>query len=709
MKLHVAGKLRDVRRLTCPHDCPDRCGLLAEIEDGRVVGVFGDPEHPVTQGVICRKVMEYPARIYGPDRIHHPLKRTGPKGTGQFERISWEEAIGTIAERFTEIRDRHGAQTILPFAYGGTMGVVQRYAAPMRFFNKLGSATHSRAICSAAGQAGYSYTMGASRGSDPETIPDARFVVIWGVNAVSTNIHMMKLAEQARRNGAELVVIDVHRNLTARAADHFVQLYPGTDAALALGLMHVIVEEGLQDSAFIEANTIGFEKLLPRLREYTPERVAGITGVPADDVRWLARKYATTRPAFMALGNGPQHHEKGGMALRTMSLLPALVGSWGKPGGGAYRSNSGYTSLNTKALERSDLAPTPRRSINMVNLGRELLEADPAYRAIFVWSTNPAVIVPEQDKVVAGLSREDLFVVVHEQVMTDTARYADIVLPCTTCFEQADYFTSSWHLHASYSPPAIDPVGESKSDYDVFRLLAEAMGFEDPCFKESLDEIAAAGFDNSTGPYMAGITAERLRNEGLVRLNVSGRPHLAFADGRYPTPSGKIEFYSERMAADGFDPLPAYEPAVEGREGDWELRAKYPLQMMAVPNHHFLNSSFAEIPRMQEKEVRPTLQIHPEDARIRGISDGDRVRVWNDRGECELHALVVESVLPGVVASQGLWWFRHHPGSGVNRLTSTRLADMAGGATFFSNLVQAEKAGPALPGQPAATADRRDT
>ncbi len=688
MKLHVAGKAREVRRLTCPHDCPDRCGLVAEVDNGRVVAVFGDPEHPVTRGTICRKVMEYPARTYGPDRIHHPMKRVGSKGAGQFQRISWEEAITTIADRFKEIRDHYGAETILPFAYGGTMGVVQRYAAPMRFFNRLGTATHTRSICSAAGQAGYSYSVGANRGSDPETIPNARLVVIWGVNAVSTNLHLMSLTEQARRNGAELVVVDVHRNPTARAADHFIQLYPGTDAALALGLMHVIVKEGLHDRRFIEANTIGFERLVPRLEEYPPERVANITGVPAEKVRWLARKYATTQPAFMALGNGPQHHEKGGMALRTMSLLPAVVGSWGKLGGGAYRSNSGYASLNDKALERPDLASNSRRTINMVRLGTELLEADPPFRAIYIWSTNPAVIAPEQQKVIAGISREDLFVVVHEQVMTDTARHADILLPCTTCFEQADYFTSSWHLYASYSPQAIEPVGESKSDYEVFKLLADAMGFQDSCFQQSLDEIAADGFDNPANPYLAGVTAERLKREGLVRLNVPGEPFVAYADGRFPTPSGKVEFYSERMAAAGFDPLPAYEPAIEGREGDAALRAKYPLQMMAIPNHHFLNSSFADIPRMQEKETRPTLQIHPDDAASRGIADGDLVRVWNDRGECELHAKVMDSVLPGVVASQGLWWSKHHPKSGLNRLTSARLADMAGGATFFSNLVQ---------------------
>ena len=691
MRLHVAGKMREIHRLTCPHDCPDRCGLVAEVENGRLVGVYGDPEHPVTKGTICRKVMEYPARVYGSERLLYPMRRIGPKGSGRFERISWEEAIATITGRFREIRDRYGAETILRFCYGGTMGVVQRWAVGWRFFNRLGAATHTRTICSAAGQVGYAYTMGALRGSDPETIPDARLVLIWGVNAVSTNLHLMVQTQEARRRGAELVVVDVHRNPTGRAADRFIQLYPGTDAALALGLMHVTVEEGLHDRAFLGAHTVGFDRLLPRLEEYPPERVEKITGVPAEEIRWLARKYATTKPAFLALGNGPQHHEKGGMALRTMSLLPALVGSWGIPGGGAIRSNGGYSSLNNRALERPDLAPRPPRTINMAQLGSELLEGQPPFRALYVWSTNPTVILPDQKKVVAGLSREDLFAVVHEQVMTDTARYADILLPCTTCFEQADYFTSGWHLYASYSEPVIPPVGESRDDHWVFQRLAEAMGFQDPCFRDSIDDIAAAGFDNPTNPFLKGVTAERLKRERLVRLNVDGRPHLAFSDGRFPTPSGKIEIYSAKMEAEGLDPLPAYQPAAEGRDGDQELRRRYPLQMVAVPNHHFLNSSFVDIPRMREKEERPTLQIHPEDAAPRGISDGDRVRVWNDRGECRLHAQVVDSVLPGVVASQGLWWPKYAPDAGVNSLTSSRLADMGGGVTFFSNLVQVER------------------
>ncbi len=693
MKTPVAGQTPETRRLTCPHDCPDRCGLLATVQDGRVVEVLGDPNHPVTRGIICRKVMEYPERIYGPERLLYPMKRVGPKGEAQFERISWEEAIATVAGRFREIRDHYGPETILPFAYGGTMGVVQRYATGSRFFNRLGAATHTRTICSTAGQIGYAHTMGAVRGSDPETIPEARLIVIWGVNAVSTNIHLMTLSQQARKKGAEVVVVDVHRNPTARAADHFIQLYPGTDPALALGMMHVIVQEDLHDRAYIEANTLEFDRLLPRLEEYPPERVEKITGVPADRIRWLARKYAITKPAFLALGNGPQHHEKGGMSTRTCSLLPALVGSWGAPGGGAIRSNSGYSSLNNRALERPDLAPGPLRTINMAQLGRELMEGDPPFRALYVWSANPAVILPEQDKVVAGLSREDIFVVVHEQVMTDTARYADILLPNTTCFEQNDYFTSSWHLYASYSEAVIPPVGESKSDYEVFQLLAKAMGFEEPCFQESMDAIADAGFDNPSNPFLEGVTAERLRREGLVHLKVpGGKPYTAFADGRFPTPSGKIEFYSAQLEAQGLDPLPIYEPAREGREGDRDLLSNYPLQMMAVPNHHFLNSSFADIEVLREKEQRPSLEIHPQDAANRGIAEGDLVRVWNDRGECRLHAHATNSVLPGVVVSTGLWWTKHYPEAGVNRLTSARLADMGGGAAFFSNLVQVEKA-----------------
>ena len=403
------------------------------------------------------------------------------------------------------------------------MGVVQRYAAGSRFFNRLGAANQTRSICSAAGQAGYSYTMGASMGADPETIPDSRLVVLWGVNAVSTNLHLMMLAEQARKKGAEIVVVDVHRNATARAADHFIQIYPGTDAALALGLMHVIVKEGLHDA---EVRRSQHRRLRPAgskaggVSSGASRRRSPVYQPTASD-GWRAST-PPREPAFIALGNGPQHHEKGGMALRAMSVLPAIVGSWGKPGGGAFRSNGGYSSLNTKGLERPDLAPGPVRTVNMARLGSALLESEPPFRAIYVWSCNPAVIVPEQEKVVAGLSREDLFVVVHEQVMTDTARYADILLPNTTCFEQEDYFAPGWHLYASHSPAVIEPVGESKSDYEVFRLLAEAMGFEDPCFQESLDDIAAAGFDNPSNSYLSGVTAERLKREGLVRLNAPG-------------------------------------------------------------------------------------------------------------------------------------------------------------------------------------------
>ncbi len=688
----AAGAAREARKLICPHDCPDRCGLVAEVENGRVVAVRGDANHPATRGSICRKVMEYPTRLYGSERLLHPLKRVGPKGSGQFQRISWEEALSTIAGRFGEISDRYGPEAILRYCYGGTMGIVQRWPVGWRFFNRLGAATHTRTICSSAGQQGFAYTIGAIRGADPETITDSQLVILWGINAVSTNLHMMSLAQEARRKGAEIVVIDVHRNLTARAADHFVQLYPGTDAALALGMMHVIVKEGLHDAAYVAANTVGFERLLPRLEEYSPERVEGITGVPAERVRWLARRYATTKPAFIALGNGPQHHEKGGMALRTMSLLPALLGSWGVPGGGALRSNGGYFSLNERALDRPDLATGLLPSINMAQLGSHLTDRNPPFRAMYVWSCNPAVIVPEQAKVVAGLSREELFLVVHEQVMTDTALYADIVLPATTCFEHADYYTSSFHLYASYSEPVIPPVGESRSNHEVFRLLAEEMGFKDPCFQDSVDDIAVAGLDNPANPFLEGVTVERLKRERVVRLKLQGTPFLAYKDGVFPSPSGKIEFYSSRMEKEGLDPLPTYEPAIEGREGDQELRGRYPLQMVAVPNHHFLNSSFCEIPLMREKEAEPNLQIHPRDAAERGIGDGDPVRVWNDRGECRLMARVVDSVLPGVVASQGLWWQKYAAGSAVNCLTPSRIADMAGGACFFSNLVQVERA-----------------
>jgi anaerobic selenocysteine-containing dehydrogenase len=508
------------------------------------------------------------------------------------------------------------------------------------------------------------------------------------------NMHQLTYVRRAQRAGATFVHIDVHRNRTTPFADRFVQVRPGTDAALALGMMHVIVRDGLYDGEYVAAHTEGFEGLAARVMEYPPERVERISGVPADVVETLAREYATTRPSFIRIGNGLQHHDNGGMAVRTLACLPALVGAWRDVGGGAMKSNLGYHALNEAALTRPDLR-TGRlpRTINMNQLGEALTEIDdPPVKAIVVYNSNPAVIAPDQTRVLDGFAREDLFTVVHEQMMTDTARFADVLLPATTHFEQTDLFTSFWHLYMSLAEPAIEPLGESKANVELFTLLAKRMGFDDTCFDDDAETMIGQALDNPANPFLNGITLERLKEGRPVRLNVE-RPHPAFADGQFPSPSGKIELYSKRMAADGHDPLPAHTPLIEGGDGENPPEGPYPLIFVTPPNHFFLNSSYANMPSNIRSEHRPDLEIHPDDARARDIRSGDLVRVFNDRGEVQLAATLTDDVRPGIVVSRGLWWGRNSPGGhGVNATTPQRLADMGGGATFFSNLVEVSPA-----------------
>lgn len=693
----MASRARvEIRKSVCPHDCPDTCGMLAHVdrETGRLLAVRGDPEHPFTRGHLCAKVNRYVDRVYSADRVLYPMKRVGPKGAGEFARISWEEALDLVAARFVETRQHHGAEAILPFSYAGTMGVVNNASMDRRFFYRLGASLLDRTICSAAGNAGYAYTMGAAMGVDPETASAAKLVVAWGVNLVTTNLHQLPFIQAARRQGAIFVLIDVHRNRTAALADHFVQLYPGTDAALALGMMRVIVDEGLYDARFVAEHTVGFPELRQRLADYPVERVAAITGVPAERIRWLARLYATTKPSFLRIGNGLQHHTNGGMTVRTVACLPALVGAWGELGGGAYKSTSGYFKLNNAAVERPDLLPEPRpRRINMNRLGEALLAAEPPVKMLYVYNSNPAAVVPAQAKVMAGLAREDLFTVVHEQLMTDTAAWADVVLPATTCLEHMDLYRAYGHLYMQLAEPAIAPVGESRPNVDVFRDLAARLGFTEPCFQDTTEDIIRQALDVES-PYMQGVTFQRLKAERIVRLNLP-KPYVAFADGRFPTPSGKVEFFCTRMAADGYDPLPAYVPPAEGRDAPEAaaLRERYPLALVTPPAHHFLNSTFANLPEAIGHERRPMVELHPTDAAARGIVSGDLVRVFNDRGESLVYAEVAETVLPGVAVGTGIWWPRHSPGGrNLNATTPDRLADMGGGATFFSNLVQVERA-----------------
>lgn len=527
--------------------------------------------------------------------------------------------------------------------------------------------------------AGYTYTMGGSFGIDPEDTIHSKLIILWGINAVSTNMHQMILAQKARKSGAKIVVIDVHKNQTGKMADWFIPITPGTDAALALGMMHVLFAENLADENFLKKYTVGHQELREHVKEYDPETVAGITGVPKDDILKLARMYGKTSPAFIRIGNGPQHHDNGGMCIRTISCLPAITGHWLLKGGGAIKGNSGYLAFNTGALQRPDLLhKKDTRIINMNQIGSALLELEKPIKSMYVYGTNPAVVAPEGNKVRQGLQREDLFLVVHDLFLTETAKYADIVLPAASSFENTDIYSSYWHHYMQIQEPVIEPYGESKSNVEVFRLLAEGMGFHDAVFKETEEEMIDAALDFPANPLIKEINAESLKKNKFIKARVK-----PLFPGRLPTPSGKIELYSQRMKDDGYPPLPAYIPLKEEN--------KFPFLFVPAPNHNFLNSTFSNNTKHAAMEKEPRLHINTRDAANAEIKDGDLVRIWNERGECELKAAVGELVLPGTVVSQGLW--ADAPGTKhlVNSLTPDRLSDMGGGAVFFSGRVNVSK------------------
>jgi anaerobic selenocysteine-containing dehydrogenase len=676
-------------KVVCPHDCPDTCVMTVGVEDGRAVTLGGDPDHPFTQGFLCAKVNRYLERVESPDRILHPLRRVGKKGEGRFERITWDQALDAIAERFRAVTREHGAQAILPYSYAGNLGLLSFGSMDRRFFHALGASRLDRTICSSAGSAGLKATLGKGMGFDPEAIVHARLIVAWGANIVSSNVHLWPFIEEARRRGARLVAVDPYRSRTAEKADLHLALLPGTDAALALGLMHVIFRDGKEDRDYLERYTVGAETLRERVREWTPERTAAATGLTVDEVESFAREYATTRPAAIRLNYGLNRHAGGGMATRTVACLPALTGDWRHAGGGVLLSTSGTYPVDSAYLERPDLSPPGTRTLNMSQLGRALTDAalDPPVKALFVYNSNPAAVAPEQEMVRRGLAREDLFLVVHDLFQTDTVDWADIVLPATTTLEQFDIHKSYGHLYLSLNRPAIAPLGEAKANTDVFRLLAARLGLDDPSLRESDEEMAQRAFlwDH---PHLAGITYQRLEREGTVRLSVP-EPYLPFAEGGFPTPSGKCELYSETLAAQGHDGLAGYVPPREGPLSNPELARRYPLAFISPPAHHFLNSTFSAQPAFVRREGEPTLTIHPQDAAARGIRHGQQVRTFNDRGSFLAAARVSDSARPGVVVGLSIWWNKMCPGGrNVNAVTGQELTDMGGGATFFDALVE---------------------
>ncbi|MCA0754320.1 molybdopterin oxidoreductase family protein [Paenibacillus sp. N4] len=672
-------------RSVCPFDCPDTCGLSITLEQGKVTSITGDKDHPVTKGAICNKVRQLPDRLYHPERLLYPMRRTGPKGTLSFERISWEEAYRELTERMRSMIDHHGAEAILPYSFYGNMGVLNAEGMDRRFFHRLGASRLDRAICNNAGAAGYRYTMGGSIGIDPEDTVHTKLFIIWGCNLVSTNMHQTMLATEARKNGAYIVHIDVHRNRTSAWADRFIHVRPGSDAALALGIMHVLIRDGLVDSGFLREYAIGYEELAAEAAGYTPERVSGITGVPASEIEELARLYGTASPSFIRIGNGLQHHDNGGMAIRAISCLPALTGQWNVRGGGAMKGNGWYLRLNTDRLERPDLMPDPAvRSINMNQLGDALLEADPPVRMLFVYNSNPAVVAPDQNRVREGLLRSDLYTVVHDLFLTDSCKYADLVLPAASHFENTDLYTSYWHLYVQLQEPVIETAGECKSNFTLFKELALRLGFEPEVFYMTEEQMINEALDSRMNPLLEGISFEALRkNGGRMKAGGGKLPPLA---ERIPTPSGKIELYSQAMLESGYPPVPVHTNLLEPD--------RYPFWLTSGPNHSFINSTFANQEKLKKLEKRPLLHMHEEDAAKLDLEQGEHIKIRNDRGEIEMNVSIGTDVLPGVLVTQGLWWDDADKGyQAVNALTPQRLSDMGGGAVFFSNRVEVVKTG----------------
>jgi anaerobic selenocysteine-containing dehydrogenase len=678
----------------CALDCPDCCSMLVDVENdvenGRATRLRGNPDHPVTRGFLCGKVAQYLEREYSPDRLLYPQKRVGAKGAGRFSRISWDEALGTIATRLTDVSREFGPESVLPYSYAGTMGLLNNAGMDRRFFHRAGASRLDRTICSSTGGAALNATLGLRYGTEPEQFRDAKLILAWGANIHGTNVHLWPFIVEARRKGAKLIVIDPVRTRTAALADRHFAIHPGSDLALALGMMNVIIGENLHDADYVDRYTHGFDALNKRVAEYPPERVAALTGIAAEDVVQLAREYATTRPAAIRLNYGVQRSDRGGAAVRAITALPAVVGSWREAGGGLQMTTSQAFHFNLAGLEMPELqqrSPLGKqaRLVNMSELGKALTEFDaPPVKAMVVYNTNPAAIAPHQNLVLRGLRREDLFTVVLEQFQTDTADYADILLPVTTFLEHTDLYRAYGHYHLQLARPAVPAPGEARSNVEIFRALALRMGFDDACFRDSEDDMIRTLL-SSGHPFLEGITLERLEREHSVRLNVSSpnEPFLPFAQGGFGTPSGKCEFGAEALE---------YTPPVESRFGDQALRRKYPLELISSKNDDSMNSTFGNRPGVDEETS--ILHLHPADAEVRAIRTGDRVRAFNDRGSLMLKAKVDGVVQAGVARAPSTRWpKRASDGRNANALTSDRLTDIGGGPTFFSCLVQVERCG----------------
>ncbi len=669
----------------CPHDCPDTCALVTTVQDGQAVKLQGNPDHRHTGGVLCTKVSRYLERTAHPDRLLYPMKRVGPKGAGQFEHVSWDTALGDIARRLQNLTESNSSETILPYSYAGTMGLVQGESMDRRFFHKLGASLLDRTICSTAGGEALSLTLGGKVGMRVEFFAESKLILIWGSNSIASNLHFWRHAQAAKRAGAKLVCIDPRKTETADKCDAHIALLPGTDGALALALMHELIVHDWLDHDYIARHTVGWGALRERALQWPPARAAAVCGVPEAQIVALARDYGQTKPAAIRLNYGMQRVHGGGNAARAIACLPALVGAWRHRAGGLLLSSSGLYPVDRAALQRPDLLAGRRpRTINMSCIGDALtgdapaLSNGPPVKAVVVYNSNPVAVAPESGKVAAGFAREDLFTVVLEQFRTDTADYADYLLPATVQIEHWDIHTSYGHTDVLLNRPAVAPRGEARSNAWVFRELARRMGFDEPCFSDDDEALCAAAFAPGA------IDVAQLHRDGFTTLRL---PDAPYAEGNFPTPSGRCEFFSERLAAQGQDGLPDHVPNHEAVGSS----AQFPLAMISPPARNFLNSTFVNVTSLRAIEGEPLLEIHADDAAARGIVDGAMVRVFNQRGEHRCRAEVSRRARPGVVHGMGIWWRKlGFDGTNVNQLTSQRLTDIGRGPTFYDCLVQVE-------------------
>jgi anaerobic selenocysteine-containing dehydrogenase len=665
---------KNILRSVCPYDCPDTCGLLVEVADGKAVKVSGDPEHPFTRGTLCVKLDHYEKTVHSPLRLTHPLLRTGAKGSGEFRAISWEEAISRITEGWQKIIDQYGSEAILPYSYAGTMGLIQRNAGHP-FFYRLGACRLDRTICSPAKDAGWKAVMGETPAPHPDEVAESDLVILWGINAVATNIHFLHGVNRAKQKGATIWLIDTYQTVTSSVANQTYVVRPGSDGCLALGLMHLLVRDDLIDHHFLTSHVQGFEELKEKiLPDFPPEKVSLLTGLPVETIKAMAHTYGRAKNPFIRLGSGLSRYGNGAMTIRIIACLPSLVGAYGKRGGGCLAGTSTAGAFAMKEVLREDFITKKTRTINMNRLGWALNELNhPPVQSLYVYHSNPAAVTPDQNQVLRGLQRGDLFIVVHERFMTDTARYADIVLPSTSSLEHSDLYRSYGTYCIQRAKAVIPPIGESKSNWEVFSLLARRMGFEEPFFRQTADDLIEHLL-SIPSPMREGINQKAFSVGKAVEV-----PLPPEACSRFKTPSGKIEILNPRES----HPLPCHLPPYEG---------DYPFRLMTAPSLYCLNSSFREREDLRKTEKAMFLQMNPADAEAKGIKEGDSVIAFNQLGKVSFILHVTPKVPSGVVVAEGIWWLNHCPGlRSVNALTSQRLTDQGGGSTFYDNTVDVRK------------------